>query len=255
VASPRRRLDVELVERRLASSRQHAQDLIAAGRVTVDGAPAAKPGRLVRAGDAVHVAAGGPRFVSRGGDKLEVALEHFGIDVVGGRWLDAGASTGGFTDCLLQRGARQVLAVDVGRGQLHQSLRADPRVVSRERTHVRDLTVDLLGGQVDGVVADLSFISLRTALTPLLRVAAPVAPLVVLVKPQFEAGRTEASRGKGVIRDPAVWSDVLEAVIGAARDQGATIMGTMESPLRGARGNVEFFLHLLAPDSREGSPS
>jgi 23S rRNA (cytidine1920-2'-O)/16S rRNA (cytidine1409-2'-O)-methyltransferase len=254
--APRRRLDVELVERRLATSRQQAQDLIAAGRVTVDGAPAGKAGRLTRPGEAIHVAAPAARFVSRGGEKLDAALAHFGLEVGGQRWLDAGSSTGGFTDCLLQHGAREVIAVDVGRGQLHQRLRDDPRVVSREQTHVRDLRVDELGGPVDGVVADLSFISLRTALPPLLRVAAPAAPLVLLVKPQFEAGRAAASRGKGVIRDPEEWARALDAVIGAAHEQGATIMGTMESPLRGARGNVEFFLHAHAPgEAREGSTS
>jgi 23S rRNA (cytidine1920-2'-O)/16S rRNA (cytidine1409-2'-O)-methyltransferase len=141
-----------------------------------------------------------------------------------------------------------VVAVDVGRGQLHQRLVADPRVRSLERTHVRDLDVGTIGGPVDGVVADLSFISLRTVLPVLLPLARPGAPVVVLVKPQFEAGREEATRGKGVIRDPAVWTEALRAVIDAALDGGATIMGGMPSPLRGAEGNVEFFLHVRAPD-------
>jgi 23S rRNA (cytidine1920-2'-O)/16S rRNA (cytidine1409-2'-O)-methyltransferase len=246
-AAPRRRLDVELVERHLADSRQQARELVATGRVTVDGAPADKPSRLVSPAEAVHVEHAGPRFASRGGLKLDGALDRFAVDPRGERWLDLGASTGGFTDCLLQRGAREVVAVDVGRGQLHERLRTDPRVRNLERTHARDLTVDLIGGPTDGAVADLSFISLRRVVPTLLALVAPGGPLVVLVKPQFEAGRAEASRGKGVIRDPAVWAMALEGVIDAATAGGASIMGAMVSPLRGAQGNVEFFVHLHCP--------
>jgi 23S rRNA (cytidine1920-2'-O)/16S rRNA (cytidine1409-2'-O)-methyltransferase len=187
------------------------------------------------------------RFVSRGGDKLDAALDVFGLDVVGTRGLDAGASTGGFTDCLLQRGARQVIAVDVGHGQLHPRLRGDDRVVVMERTNVRSLTPEAIGGPVDLVVADLSFISLRTVAAALLGVCRPSADLVLLVKPQFEAGRAEASRGRGVIRDDAVRSRARDDVGDVLVDGRATIMGWMESPLRGADGNAEYFLHALAP--------
>src|SRR5690606_12514202 len=185
----------------------------------------------------------GPRFVSRAGEKLDAALDRFGVDPRGRRALDAGASTGGFTDCLLQRGAAQVVAVDVGHGQLHERLRADPRVEVRERCHVRHLAPGDLGEPFPLVVADLSFISLRTVLPNLVALAAPGADLVLLVKPQFEAGRAEASRGRGVIRDPAVWRRVLEDVVRATEALGAAIMGAMVSPITGADGNVEFLLH------------
>ncbi|MEY2452433.1 MAG: rRNA (cytidine1920-2-O)/16S rRNA (cytidine1409-2-O)-methyltransferase [Acidimicrobiaceae bacterium] len=209
----------------------------------VGGAIADKAARLVAASDAI-VVEGPPRaYVSRGGDKLAAALQGFGIDVTGARALDAGASTGGFTDCLLQRGARQVVAVDVGYGQLHERLRSDERVDLRERTNVRSLDAAAIGGTVDLVVADLSFISLRTVAPALLACAAPGADLVLLVKPQFEAGRAEAARGRGVIRDPEVHARVLEEVSGALTELGAAIMGTMESPLKGADGNVELLLH------------
>jgi 23S rRNA (cytidine1920-2'-O)/16S rRNA (cytidine1409-2'-O)-methyltransferase len=188
----------------------------------------------------------GPRFVGRGGEKLAAALDRFGVTVDGSRALDAGASTGGFTDCLLQYGARCVVAVDVGYGQLHERLRADPRVRSVERTNVRDLVPGDLGPPFDVVVADLSFISLRTVLAPLLEQAAPGAHLVLLVKPQFEAGREEAARARGVISDPAVWWRVLDEVLIALRAAGAAIMGAMVSPLTGADGNVEFLVHARA---------
>jgi 23S rRNA (cytidine1920-2'-O)/16S rRNA (cytidine1409-2'-O)-methyltransferase len=220
---------------------------VLAGRVTVAGAPADKPDRQVSTAEPVHVIGPPRRFVGRGGEKLDAALERFGIDPTGGRWLDAGASTGGFTDCLLQRGARSVVAVDVGRGQLHDRLRADERVEVRERTDIRTVTTAVLGEPADGVVADLAFIGLEHVLPHLVSLACPGAPVVVLVKPQFEAGRAEASRGRGVIRDPAVWEEVLGRVIAVAGGEGASIMGGMVSPLRGADGNVEFFLHLVAP--------
>jgi 23S rRNA (cytidine1920-2'-O)/16S rRNA (cytidine1409-2'-O)-methyltransferase len=186
----------------------------------------------------------GPRFVGRGGEKLDAAFERFAVPVAGRRALDAGASTGGFTDCLLQRGADEVVAVDVGYGQLHERLRADPRVDVRERTNVRSLDREALGGPVDLVVADLSFISLRTVLPVLVPLVEPGGDLVVLVKPQFEAGRGEAARGSGVIREPEVWRRVLEEVATAAAESGADRMDEMESPLTGADGNVEFLLHL-----------
>ena len=212
------------------------------------GAPADKAARLVAPDEALAVRGPPPRFVGRGGEKVDAALERFPIEVEGRVALDAGASTGGFTDALLQRGAHRVVAVDVGHGQLDARLRTDPRVVVRERTNVRELSgPDSVGGAVDIVTADLSFISLRTVLPALLAVARPAADLVVLVKPQFEAGRQEAARAKGVISDPAVWRRVLEEVKGALVDHGAVIMGAMVSPLTGADGNVEFLLWARAP--------
>jgi 23S rRNA (cytidine1920-2'-O)/16S rRNA (cytidine1409-2'-O)-methyltransferase len=245
------------VRRGLVSSRDRAQAEISAGRVMVRGIPATKAARLVGAEDPVALQGPAPRFVSRGGDKLDAALDRFGIDVAGRVALDAGASTGGFTDCLLQRGAAHVVAVDVGRGQLDLRLREDPRVTVRERTNVRHLTLADLGGDIrpfDLLVADLAFISLRTVASALLGLAAPGADLVLLVKPQFEAGRVEAGRERGVIRDPAVWTDTLTAVLAAYAERGAAIMGLMVSPLRGAEGNVEFLAHLVAGGDQGGRP-
>jgi 23S rRNA (cytidine1920-2'-O)/16S rRNA (cytidine1409-2'-O)-methyltransferase len=237
-------LDVELVRRRLAGSRAEAAALIEAGAVLVAGAPAVKPSRLVGVGEPVVVSGPGRRFVSRGGEKLEAALDRFGIDPGGKRVLDAGSSTGGFTDCLLQRGACEVTSVDVGRAQLHERLRADTRVRSLERTDIRSLTPDQVGGPFDLVVADLSFIPVRAFAPSLLELASPGGEVVVLVKPQFEAGRAEVSRGRGVIRDPAIWRRVLVDAIDALRRAGASIMGAMVSPLRGADGNAEFLVYL-----------
>jgi len=221
---------------------------VQSGRVLVAGAVADRPARLVAPSEPVVVSGPPPRFVGRGGEKLDGALGHFAVAVAGRRALDAGASTGGFTDCLLQRGAALVVAVDVGHGQLHARLRGDRRVVSRERTNLRELTVDAVGGEpFELLVADLSFISLATVAAPLVSLAGLGADLVVLVKPQFEAGRKEASRGRGVIRDPATWRLALERAASAMQSQGATMMGAMVSPLTGADGNVEFFLHLVAP--------
>lgn len=221
------------------------------GRVTVSGAPTRKPDRQVTAAEPLVVAGPPPRFVSRGGEKLAGALAHFGVRPAG-RWLDAGASTGGFTDCLLQHGADHVVAVDVGRAQLHQRLRDDDRVAVHERLHIRDVTPERIGGPVAGAVADLSFISLTRALAPLLGVVRPGAPLVLLVKPQFEAGRAAVSRSRGVVRDPAVWASVLDGMIAAVGRENATMMGLMVSPLRGQDGNVEFFLHVLADPGAPG---
>jgi 23S rRNA (cytidine1920-2'-O)/16S rRNA (cytidine1409-2'-O)-methyltransferase len=190
-----------------------------------------------------------PPYVSRGGQKLAAALDRFSVEVEGRRALDAGSSTGGFTDCLLQRGGAEVVAVDVGRGQLDARLRADPRVIVRERTDIRAVDVDEVGGPVDLVVADLSFISLRTVLDALLAAVRPGGDLVLLVKPQFEAGKADADRGKGVIRDPEVQQRTLAEVRAALEGRGAVIMGEMTSPLRGGSGNVEFLLHAVAPGS------
>ena len=224
-----------------------------ARRVLVGGVVADKPSRLVSPADPVVLRGEPPRFVSRGGGKLDAALERFAVPVAGRRALDAGASTGGFTDCLLQRGAAVVHAVDVGHGQLDARLRADPRVVLHERVNIRTATAVTLGGEgrplapVDLVTADLSFISL-VAVAPVL--AGPLlaldGDLVVLVKPQFEAGRAEVSRGKGVVRDPAVWRQVLGQVTSALEDAGTGIMGIMPSPISGQAGNVEFLVHAAA---------
>lgn len=249
----RRRLDQELVRRGLVASREQAQEAIWAGRVLVGGAMAMKASRQVDASEAVELVGPPSRFVGRGGEKLEAALERFAIPVAGRRALDAGASTGGFTDCLLQRGATAVVALDVGHGQLHERLRADPRVLNRERTNIRHVTADELGGPFPLVVADLSFISLRTVAAVLVALTEPDGDLVVLVKPQFEAGRADVSRGAGVVRDPAVWRSALLGVVDAMVAAGAAMMGLMVSPLRGAEGNVEFLLWLRAGAPAEGA--
>lgn len=215
--------------------------------MTVGGAIATKPARLVDPGEPVLILGDPPRFVSRGGEKLDAALEAFAVPVEGRRALDAGSSTGGFTDCLLQRGCPSVIAVDVGRGQLHPKIREDPRVMVRERTDIRAIDLDELGGPVDLLVGDLSFISLRTVLDSLLALVHPGADLVLLVKPQFEVGKAAASRGKGVIRDPEVREAALAGVRSALAERGAVIMGEMVSPLKGGAGNVEYLLHVRAP--------
>jgi 23S rRNA (cytidine1920-2'-O)/16S rRNA (cytidine1409-2'-O)-methyltransferase len=231
------------VRRGLAPSRTHAHDIIARGAVLVGGAVADKPARLVAESEPIVVDTAGRRFVSRGGDKLDAALDRFPISVTGRRCLDAGASTGGFTDCLLQRGAASVTAVDVGYGQLHPRLRHDPRVEVRERTNIRTLAEEEDPDRFELVVADLSFISL-TVVVPVLAgvLAAPGADLVVLVKPQFEVGQVEASRGRGVVRDPTLRRLALENVASALVSSAATIMGAMASPVLGPAGNAEYLL-------------
>ena len=226
--------------------------MIARGEVLVDGAPAAKASRLVSAGESLTVVGPPPRFVGRGGEKLAAALDRTGIDLTGRRVLDVGSSTGGFTDCALQAGAASVVAVDVGRGQLHQRLRDDPRVEVHERTNIRHVTPGELGEPADVAVADLSFISLKAVIDPVLGLVRPGADLVLLVKPQFEAGRQEASRAGGVITDPAIWERVLTEVGDALEERSVTTIDLMTSPLRGADGNVEFLLHARAPGP-EGS--
>jgi len=251
--STRRRLDAELVRRGLAPSRERAQADIAAGRVTVGGAPATKASRLVGPGEAVVVHGPPPRWVSRAGAKLEGAVERFELGPLleGARVLDCGASTGGFTDCALQHGAREVVAVDVGHNQLHERLRRDPRVRNVERTNLRTLDPAVIGEPVDVVVGDLSFISLRMVLEPVFAVARPGAPFALLVKPQFEAGRAEVARGRGIVTDPVVWRRVLGEVCAALDERGATIMGAMVSPLTGSDGNVEFVVVGRAPGSAD----
>lgn len=245
----RRRLDAELVRRGLVPDREVARAVIEAGRVTVDGGPALKPTTLVHPGQALTVEAPPDRFVSRGGHKLEAALEGFGVDPTGLRCLDAGASTGGFTDCLLQHGAREVVAVDVGYGQIAHRLRQDGRVTLIERTNARELASgDVPGDPPDLVVADLSFISLGTVLPALRRVAAADASAIVLVKPQFEAPSADVEDG-GVVRDPEVWASTIRDVAAAASELGWATAAVMPSPLWGPAGNAEFLLHLAPGDS------
>lgn len=241
----RLRLDLELVRRGLAATRSEARDAVLSGRVTVGGRPALKPGTLVATGEHVGLTAAPRRYVSRGGEKLAAALERFDIDPAGRRCLDAGASTGGFTDALLDRGAAHVTAVDVGYGQLAWRLREDPRVAVLERTNVRDLRPEDLGPAPDLVVADLSFISLAKVLPALSAIAADGAQFVFLVKPQFEAGPAEVGRG-GVVKDPQVWRRVIAEAAEACRRTGLGPAAVMPSPLPGPAGNVEFLLHAVA---------
>ena len=208
----------------------------------VGGLPARSAARRVAADESISVSGEGPRFVSRGGEKLVAALDHFHVDVAGRRALDAGASTGGFTDCLLQAGASHVVAVDVGRGQLAWSLRTDPRVTVVERKNVRYLTPEDIGGPVDLCTADLSFISLSLCAPALARCVTAHADLVLLVKPQFEAGRREVGKG-GVVRDASVHRSVLRRVRDRLAAAGIDAVSAMPSPLQGADGNAEFFFH------------
>jgi 23S rRNA (cytidine1920-2'-O)/16S rRNA (cytidine1409-2'-O)-methyltransferase len=245
--APRRRLDQEMVSRGLVDSRSEAQRLISANRVLVAGSVAQKASRQVAPSEPVVVEGPPARYVGRGAEKLDHALDEFGVDVAGVRALDAGASTGGFTDCLLQRGAAHVVALDVGHGQLHERLRADARVTNLERCNVRTATTDTIGGAVDLVVADLSFISLALVVPSLVAMCNPGRPMVLLVKPQFEAGRTEASRGKGVVTDPAVHGRVRDEVADALTSAGCSVHGWTTSPITGADGNTEFLVHVETP--------
>ena len=241
------RVDRELVRRGLVRSREEALAAVAANRVQVDGAPVRKASTLVRTDQRLVVGGPPPRFVSRGGEKLAHALEvlaPLGVDPTGLRVLDAGMSTGGFTDCLLQGGAAAVVGVDVGYGQVAEALRRDHRVTVIERTNVRGLDAARIGGPVDALVADLSFISLATALPALLPLVRD-GWAVVLVKPQFEVGR-EALGRDGVVRDAAGWRHALERCAEAAAREAWHLAAVVPSPLRGPAGNVEF-LALLRP--------
>jgi 23S rRNA (cytidine1920-2'-O)/16S rRNA (cytidine1409-2'-O)-methyltransferase len=246
---PKVRLDVLLTERGLADSRAKAQALIMAGQVRVAGQVALKPGTAIEADAALEVASG-PRFVSRGGEKLDAALAAFGLDVRGRVCADAGASTGGFTDCLLQRGAARVYAVDVGKGILHWKLRNDARVVVMEGTNAR--YVETLPEHVSMVTVDVSFISLKVLLPVVKKWLLPLSSFneegekkeerwaLVLIKPQFEAGRKDVSRGDGVIRDPQIHRQVLQDVLRFALNEGYGLRGLIRSPVLGPKGNVEF---------------
>ncbi len=238
----RARLDAELVRRGMARSRQQAAELIEQGRVAVRGVAAGKAATMVDRDTPVTVQETGEReWASRGAHKLIGALDAFGVDVTGARCLDAGASTGGFTDVLLERGAREVEAVDVGYGQLVWRLQSDERVHVHDRTNVRALEPSAIGGTVDLTVADLSFISLRTVLPAL--AACTAGTLLPMVKPQFEVGRERLGSG-GVVRDPALRLSALADVAAAARKLGLRLQGAVASPLPGPSGNVEFFLRL-----------
>jgi len=245
-AESRRRLDAALVARGLAESRAVAQRLILAGEVRVDGEVADKASRIVDEGVLLEVTRP-PAFVSRGGIKLEAALTSFALDVTGRVCADVGASTGGFTDCLLQHGAARVFAVDVGHGILHWKLRQDPRVAVMERTNVRYLSA--LEAPVDLVTIDVAFISLRLVLPVVANWLTPGGDVVALVKPQFEAGRKAVGKG-GVVRDPAIHRQVLEAIAATMEAAGLGVQGVICSPLRGPKGNVEFLLW-----GRKGAPT
>jgi 23S rRNA (cytidine1920-2'-O)/16S rRNA (cytidine1409-2'-O)-methyltransferase len=238
----RNRLDIELVRRGLARSREQAAELVAAGRVEVRGLVAGKPAALVDPADPVRLVGDAPEYVSRGGHKLAGALTAFaGLVVKGRRCLDAGASTGGFTEVLLRAGAAEVVAVDVGYGQLAWPLRTDPRVRVVDRQNVRALAPDVIGGPVELTVADLSFISLRLVLPAL--AACTTDDLVPMVKPQFEVGKDRVGPG-GVVRDPGLWAEAVRGVASCGAEVGFGVAGVTRSPLPGPAGNVEFFLWL-----------
>lgn len=237
------RLDVWLAEQGLSESREKAQALVMAGRVRIAGRPATKPGQRVREGETVEVEPG-PAHVGRGAIKLIGALEAFGVDPAGAVAVDVGASTGGFTETLLERGARCVYAVDVGRGQLHERLRQDPRVFVLDRTNARSLSRALVPEPCSLAVMDVSFISVRQLLGPLASVLAPGASAIVLVKPQFEVGRAEVGKG-GVVREPELHLQALAGVAAFAQAAGWAVRGACASPVTGASGNREFFLHLV----------
>jgi len=237
--SERVRLDALIVRRGLTESRERAKGAVLAGMVYVDGRVAEKPGALCPEDAEIELCGQPSRYVSRGGDKLEKALGYFALDVAGMTVLDAGASTGGFTDCLLRHGAARVFAVDAGWGQLHPSLISDARVVNMERVNIRVLTREMLGCAPDLGVADLSFISLRLVLPVLKSVLSEGARVVCLVKPQFEVGRGRVGKN-GVVRDPDVHVSVLKTFAAQAIDVGYSVNGITFSPLRGGDGNIEF---------------
>ncbi len=246
MSTKRIRLDVALVERGLCSSRSVAQSAISGGLVIVNGAIALSASRQVAIADQLTISGEARRFVSRGGEKLGPALDAFSLDVTGMSALDAGASTGGFTDCLLQRGAAKVFAVDVGYGQLDHKLRQDSRVIVRERTNVRYLTAsdldepDAVFSGVDLIVADVSFISLTKLSAVFAELLKPLGRFAVLVKPQFEASRAEVSDGKGVVRSPEVWRRAIEGVVASFEAVGLCAESIIVSPIHGPKGNTEF---------------
>lgn len=248
------RADALLCERGLAPSRAQAQALILAGEVHTQHARIEKPGHLLDGATELFVR-GRSRYVSRGGDKLAGALTAHALDPSGKRCLDVGASTGGFTDCLLQHGAREVIAVDVGYGQLAEKLRQDPRVDNRERTNAKVLDATALGGAVEWIVVDASFIGLGKLATALFACLRPGGVLLALIKPQFEAGVEEARRSRGVIRDPAVRSAAIERALEGVRQVGFTIVGVSDCVITGPKGNLEAFVHAVKPEHELPSQS
>jgi 23S rRNA (cytidine1920-2'-O)/16S rRNA (cytidine1409-2'-O)-methyltransferase len=244
----KKRLDVLLVERNLAESREKAQRLILAGLVIVEGLNLPKPGFRVSTEVKISLKSSMDKYVGRGGYKIEAALDSYDIDPKGMTCLDVGSSTGGFSDCLLQRGAEKVFAVDVGYGQLHYRLRKDQRVILMERVNARYLTKDEIPEPVDLVVIDVSFISLSLILPPLVSLIKPGAYVVPLIKPQFEAGRKSVPKG-GVIKDPSVHKEVLERLFKEFRESGWRILDIIPSPVRGASGNREYLGWLERPDN------
>jgi len=244
----RMRLDAALVKRGLAESRSHAARMIDERNITVGGVIAEKTSRMVAPEEPIEVLVK-RRFVSRGGEKLEHALESFGISVENRSVFDAGVSTGGFTDCVLQRGARRVFAVDVGRNQLHEHMKSDSRVDWRDGVNVRDLVADDCPYPCSLLVADLSFISLTKVLPAFFDSVSQeesfeTPEMVLLVKPQFEAGRIEVSRGKGVITDPTIHEEACNVVREAVESLGGTVISVIESPIKGAEGNTEFLMYV-----------
>ncbi|MGM0382721.1 MAG: TlyA family RNA methyltransferase [Thermodesulfobacteriota bacterium] len=243
MAQLKKRLDQVLVEKALVESRQRAKGVIMAGMVNVDGTIVDKPGRLINPSSSITLTSPEHPYVSRGGMKLEAALQEFSIDVEGCTMLDVGASTGGFTDCLLQSGAKKVIAVDVGYGQLAWSLRNDPRVVIIERTNIRRLSPSDIGEHCEGAVIDTSFISLRTVVPAVLPHLERDSFILALIKPQFEAGKGMVGKG-GVIRDTTVQQKVVNDLIAFFTELGLAVHGTCESPITGAKGNKEYFIYL-----------
>ncbi len=238
------RLDQEMVRRGLVPSRAEAGRAIGAGKVIVKGMPADRASTMVLPQDPIAITKEASRFVSRGGEKLRGALDRFRIDPSGRRWLDAGASTGGFTDCLLQSGAEAVVSADVGYGQLHWRLREDPRVSIVERMNLRNLKPGALPWTPDGIVADLSFISLTSVLPALTNVLSGTGEMVLLVKPQFEAGRAGIGK-RGVVTDPSIRERALQKVADSAAGLGLAVTDACASPIKGPAGNVEYFLHCV----------
>jgi len=247
---PKIRLDVLLVERGLAESRAKAHALVMAGQVRVADQVVLKPATAVDT-KAVLTVDTGPRFVSRGGEKLDAALEAFAIDVKGFVCADVGSSTGGFTDCMLQRGAVKVYAIDVGKGILHWKLRNDRRVVVMEETNAR--YIESLPEPVDFITVDASFISLKVLLPTIKKWINTETNLLCLIKPQFEAGKKDVARGDGVIRDPEIHKSVLLDVLSFAQQEGFSIRGLIKSPLLGPKGNAEFLVWLKQASAEEGS--
>jgi len=249
----KKRLDVLLVEQGYADTRSKAQAIIMSGLVYVDGQKADKPGISYEETVSIEVRTGACPYVSRGGLKLEKALRDFGVDPTGFVCSDSGASTGGFTDCLLQQGASKVFAIDVGYGQLDWKIRSDPRVVVMERTNVRYVTPEDLGEPLDLSVVDVSFISLRIVLPVIKTFLKPTGQVLCLIKPQFEAGKEKVGK-KGVVRDPAVHREVLDNFVAMVHEIGFTIQGLTFSPVKGPEGNIEFLAHLTVEEKNGMQP-